>query len=317
MKIRNIAPVTFATVLLVGCGSTTNTTNPPEKYFISSITHRFAVDVRDRGGAPVPGSTVTFKPDPDHWFTTGKTKDCITDERGRCEYSVDARRESTYSYLNKYESSILYEIKKEGYFGKSGKISNDFSDISSGDIDPVTPVKIHIATIYNANDYMAPEFGSKPEDRELRQKAIRFFNVIRLQSILNKADLPLEAFNSSSFKGKRYFQLNLNSTTEYNSLKFNKYDIGKQIFDESLRKILSPLNEHISSPKMFFGYDIIINGHSKNFGKESAVPETIKYRFLMPQSAVKSYKDQDIAGQQLLDASIILMNDERIELKLH
>ncbi|MEQ1838436.1 MAG: hypothetical protein ABL858_08930, partial [Candidatus Nitrotoga sp.] len=59
-----------------------------------------------------------------------------------------------------------------------------------------------------------------------------------------------------------------------------------------------------------------IYGHMKSFADKAAVSEKIEYRFLIPQEIVKKYKDKDISGQQLLDASVILMNDERIELKL-
>jgi hypothetical protein len=85
---------------------------------------------------------------------------------------------------------------------------------------------------------------------------------------------------------------------------------------DSIRKILNPLNNAISSPNAFYGYDLVIYGYSKSFADESSHPDKIEYRFLMPQDAVRKYKEKDISGQQLLDASVILMNDERIELKL-
>jgi hypothetical protein len=107
----------------------------------------------------------------------------------------------------------------------------------------------------------------------------------------------------------------LMNTNVYNSLKLNKYDIGKTLFDEAIRKILTPLNSHISD-QLFYGYDIIITGHTKSFADKYAVSKSIEYRFLMPQTIVSRYKDKEVSGQKLLDESIILMDDERIELKL-
>lgn len=320
MKFRNTALIAAAAALVAGCAAPPSRTysqvggapSAPSPSAPSSVTHRFAVEVKDSAGRPVAGSTVKFSPDKKS-TTRGEVKDCIADAQGRCEYSVEVDRNPAYKYVDDYSSTVEYRVEKPGFFLKSGKIFNLFGDKTSGTI---SPVKSNTVTIYTAEDYMADGFGSKPSDRELREKAIRFLTLIQLQSLLNEAEVPLKAFNTSDFKGKRYFQLKLNSTTQYNSLKLNKYDIGKQLFDESLRKILNPLNDHISNPKAFYGYDMIINGYSKSFTDKNAVAEKIEYRFLMPQDAVKRYKDKDISGQQLLNASVILMNDERIDMKL-
>lgn len=320
MKFQNTALILVVVALAAGCAAPppSRTYSPSAKAYSlvaavpvtpSSVTHRFAVEVKDSAGQPVSGSTVKFVPG-NNSTTKGETKECTTDAQGRCEYSVEVRRNQAYTYMDSYNSTIGYRVEKLGFFLKSGTISNSFGSETS------LLVKSSTVIIYTANDYMADGFGSKPAERELREKAIRFLMLIQLQSLLNDAEVPLKAFNTSDFKGKRYFQLKLNSTTYYNSLKLNKYDIGKQLFDESLRKVLNPLNDHISNPKAFYGYDMIINGYSKSFTDKNAVAEKIEYRFLMPQDAVRRYKNKDISGQQLLDASVILMNDERIDMKL-
>ncbi|MCK4794214.1 MAG: hypothetical protein KAV87_61370, partial [Desulfobacteraceae bacterium] len=102
----------------------------------------------------------------------------------------------------------------------------------------------------------------------------------------------------------------------YNALRLNKYDIAKTLFDEVVRKALNPLNSHISDPTQFYGYDINIIGYTKSFTDEYSIPTSIEYRFIMPQATIRNYKDNDISGQDLLNESIILMDDERIELKL-
>lgn len=102
----------------------------------------------------------------------------------------------------------------------------------------------------------------------------------------------------------------------FNSLKLDKYDIGKKVFDEIIRKILSPLNDYIGDSELFYGYDLAVTGHTKSFAEETAVSEDIEYRFMIPESIVSKYKDKDISGQQVLDSSIILMDDERVEFRL-
>jgi hypothetical protein len=102
----------------------------------------------------------------------------------------------------------------------------------------------------------------------------------------------------------------------YNSLKLSKYDIGGRLFDEVVRKILNPLNEYIGGSESLYRYDIRIIGHTKDFTEESATSQFIEYRFMMPESVVRKYKNKDITGQDLLNQSIILMDADRIELKL-
>ena len=44
----------------------------------------------------------------------------------------------------------------------------------------------------------------------------------------------------------------------------------------------------------------------KNLMREYARPTTLDYRFLIPAKIVKSYKNMDITGQDVLDKSYIL-----------
>lgn len=84
--------------------------------------------------------------------------------------------------------------------------------------------------------------------------------------------------------------------TVFNSLKTDKYAIGKQLYDEAVRKLLNLLNDHITAPKTYFGYDIVVYGCTKNLTGKNATPTKIEYRFLLPDSVVRRYKDKDISG---------------------
>ena len=79
---------------------------------------------------------------------------------------------------------------------------------------------------------------------------------------------------------------------------------------------MNPLNEYVGSSDLFYGYDLTVIGYTKSFIEENATEKPIEYRFLIPAKVVTQYKNNDISGQQVLDTSVILMDDERIELKL-
>ena len=195
-------------------------------------------------------------------------------------------------------------VKKGGYstFGSEVEPSSQFVYI---DLKMIKPT-----------DYLSDDFLSSARDKDLRDRVLRFIDTIRLESVLGDADVMFKGIGTIEFKGKKYLQVKVNSTTQFNNLKLNKYDIGKRLFDDTVRKMLNPLNSAIAAPKAYYGYDIVVYGYSKSFADKYATPDKHEFRFLMPESVVRRYKGKEISGQALLDASVILLNDERIDMKL-
>lgn len=163
-------------------------------------------------------------------------------------------------------------------------------------------------------DYFKKEFLSKENNIVLRDKITLFLDNILVQSYLKSANLPYRSIGIYEFKNDKYIELNLNSTVVYNSLKSDKYDIGKNLFGELVVKILDSLvmieDENIS------GVNLRVTGYTKSFAEEYASNTAIKYDFIMKKETIRKYKDKDITSQKLLDDSVILMDNERIELKL-
>ena len=116
------------------------------------------------------------------------------------------------------------------------------------------------------------------------------------------------------FKGKKYIELNIESTVTYNSLKSNKYDIGKNLYGELVVKILDYLV--MIEDKNLSGVNLRVTGYTKDFGDKYANSIPVKYDFIMNKETIRKYKDKDITSQKLLDESVILMDNERIELRL-
>src|SRR5690606_33558792 len=156
-------------------------------------------------------------------------------------------------------------------------------------------------------DYLNKEFISSSKGEKLKANTIKFIDLILLQSLLSDSYLELQSINLVPFKEKDYLTFKFINTNSYNSLQLIKYDISKLLFDEVIRKILNPLNDYLGDTKEFYGYDLIVVGHTKSFADEYASNQKINYRFLIPNGVVKSYKNKDISGQQVLDASVILM----------
>ena len=300
--------------VLVGCGTPApytppvRSSAPAEAYNLATVKHQYTVLAVDSAGQPLQGVDVavklTSKGMPD------KAATCVTDAAGKCEpVGLDVMRDPAYTYVTSYASTAeakgnkngYYEAKGRGYINDSTKKDNA-RDIKLRMIQPL--------------DYLDASLANSAADKELRGRVLRFLEVIKLQSLLTDSEVMLKGVGTSDFKGKKYLRLRVNSDTVYNSLKLDKYAIGKQLYDEVVRKLLNPLNDHIAAPKAYFGYDIVVYGYTKNLTEKYAAPTKIEYRFLLPESAVRRYKDKDISGQALLDAGVILMDDERVEFKL-
>ncbi|MEJ8837562.1 hypothetical protein [Ramlibacter sp. AN1133] len=291
-RIRTIA-VFGMVAALVACAT------PPQRNYASTVKHSYSVSAIDFNGKPIPG--VDVKVTVDAMGDPIKTQECKTDEQGRCAlwgYQVS---------IVFHESNAKAVATKDGYYTTKGSAS------STASYDQYKEIKLEML---RPVDFLEEEFANSNADRELRERVLRFLDVIRLQSILNEGEVMIRGIGTSEFKGKKYLRVKINSTTTYNSLKLDKYAVGKRLFDETVRKVLTPLNDAVAAPKAYAGYDIVVYGHSRSFAEKDETPSKLEYRYLMPESVVRRYKDKDITGQALLDASVLLLEDERIDLKL-
>lgn len=286
---------------------------PTHATMYPDVTHSYELLVNDVRGQPMEGVNVTFSISAGGSTGTKTKIDCITTASGICRTDIRVPQTAGLTTIKSYVSGVRYHVSRQDFYSVSGGFFSTYGSSETSNKDSLTKGSIILT---KPVDYLSEEFLNSPADRELREQAIKFISLIRLQSLIVDADIMLRSAGTSSFKAKKYFQLKINTTTTYNSLKLDKYAVAKSLFDDSIRKILNPLNDNISDPRIFYGYDLTIYGYTKSFANKDATAEKVEYRFLIPQETVKRYKEKDISGQQLLDASVTLMNDERIDLKL-
>ena len=308
-----IAATVATAVIFAGCAA------PPAPRTYSALPapvvqtdlHHYSVSAVDARGQPLPG--VQIEVSLEAKGTAPVQKSCQTDEHGACEkWEFVVNKDPTYSNIITYSSTAKATGNKTGYYTATDS-GYFFSGASLGLNRGRSELKLRMIA---PADFLDDDFATSAADRDLRERVMRFLEVIKLQSILSDSEVMLKGVGTSEFKGKKYLRLRINSTTTFNSLKLNKYDMGKRLYDDTVRKVLTPLNENIAAPKAYFGYDIVVYGHTKSFAEESAAATKVEYRFLLPEAAVRRYKDKDITGQALLDAGVELMDDERVEFKL-
>jgi hypothetical protein len=276
-----------------------------------SISHQYELLIVDVDGNQLEGVNIEYTlKDGERVVKNGSY---ITTSDGIFRENLNVTTDTNYSYITTYnKSNFDFKASKDGYYSKSGSMSSDYGSKYSVS----QPIEKDTIILIRPIDYFNKDFASSISDIALKEKVLNFIDLVILRSLTTESVLETRSINLITFKSNNYLQFRFKNANVYNSLKLNKYDIGKNLFDDVIRKILSPLNEYIGNSDLFYGYDLIVFGYTKSFAEKDATSELIEYRFLIPVKVVMQYKNKDISGQQVLDESVILMDDERIELKL-
>jgi hypothetical protein len=297
-------PIIAFLFLMVGCAPVQYPTVPQQK---PTVSHQYELSVVDVDGNPLAGVKVDYELKDNERLV--ESTSYVTKSDGKVSASLTVTPDPRYTYSTLYKSEFDYKASKNGYYSKSGELSKfEYSTYTQPETKTITLIR--------PIDYLNKEFAATLSDVKLKTKILSFIDLIILQGLVTESVLETQSVNLVPFKGNNYLQFKFTNVNVYNSLKLNKYDIGKRLFDEVVRKVLTPLNEHVAESNLFYGYDLTVVGHTKSFAEEYATAKPIEYRFMIPENIVRQYKNKDISGQQVLDASVVLMDDERIELKL-
>jgi hypothetical protein len=272
-----------------------------------SSKHIYSFTIQDINGNSIEGVKVSYQLKNKEEIV--KDTSIITSKTGIVSDFVYATASGSFY---RYKSELIYEIKKSGYFTQRGSFNSDNFPNTAETKEQKNGLIILIKPV----DYIKDSFILSSKGEELKIKILGFIDVLLLRSLLSDSYLETQSINLIDFKENKYLTFKFVNTNSYNSLRQNKYDIGKTLFDEVIRKILNPLNENLGKSKEFYGYDLTVVGHTKSFADKYAIDQKVLYRYMIPREIVEQYKNKDISGQQVIDASIILMDDERIDLKL-
>lgn len=294
-------------VTLTGCVGKSYTPSAVPKEAV--VVHNYDIEIVDERNIPLEGATIDYTLTvPGYTDVTGTI---VSGKEGRghikCETHSGAAVQpngSIYHYAVNNSSSLKYNISKQYHFSSNDKINFACAEQTTKD----SCIKKQRVVLYNyvSNDIAEP----------LKGKIQKIVSEIMLEAFLRDSLLAREPITLEKFKGNLYLNMNFKSLNTYNSTKLNKYDIGKILFDDVLRKILTHLDKRLWDSKDIYGYELTILAPSKNFIEKNSKEEQIEYKFFLPKKIVNQYKDMDISGQKLLDSSIILQNGERVDLKL-
>jgi len=116
-----------------------------------------------------------------------------------------------------------------------------------------------------------------------------------------------------TFRGGQYLELSI--TTALGTVDGgSQYRLAALAFDRHVAHLVRPVSACFKDSADFTGIDFSTSIHvagTKGDGEGSQAVE-----FIFPLSALRSYAEFDLTGQQLIDAGVVLINGERVGLDL-
>jgi len=232
-------------------------------------------------GTPLSGVRVEVFP-----RTNGS--ECVSNDNGTCALTEKLKRSDL----------LLVSVSKPRYFPLVATFYPDVADLK---LTLVAYTDVFCEAMFSPSMAVVAD--------KVEQQVARIFNRATAD-----AAAPVEIC-VSEFKKLKYMSIKLENRIAFNDNLLTSYVIGARVFDEVVKKMLQQVSAD-SADLGFDGYDITVLSQKKIFEDKNSVVKPVDFRFYFSKKLVAKYIDKDLSGQQLLDGSIILLNDDRVDLKL-
>jgi hypothetical protein len=112
------------------------------------------------------------------------------------------------------------------------------------------------------------------------------------------------------FRNGAYLQLSVMAPLSSAALSGSRYKVAALAFDEHIAHLVRPVLAYFSQSPDFDGVDFSTSVQISGSTSPLAV------EFIFPMKSLRCYANYDCTGQQLIDAGIVLINDDRVSLDL-
>jgi len=167
----------------------------------------------------------------------------------------------------------------------------------------------------------APPSSDKPSSRDTSPDAVK-----NLQgSYQSDLDRMVQELNAQAhfvgyappafvpFHKGLYLQLSV-TTTLPKTAAGSQYRLSALAFDQHIAHLIRPVLEYFKGHEDFDGIDFSTS--VRLAGEQSSDSGAVAVEFIFPLSLLHTYAQFDCTGQQLIDASFVLINGERVSLNL-
>lgn len=267
------------------------------------LIHKTTIEIRDLKDNPIPNALI--KIDAELINNKKYSSKLYTDKQGNT--NIYFQYDSIFTCDITERSKLITKVKMEVFADNYYSITDDIYITINSSSEKYN--------LLSPDDYFEPSFFKEKKYESIITKIKSNLDWIRLESNYKNCNLSLASIQIIEFKSKKYIMLRYSDANLYNTARLSKYNIGQTIFDEAIRKLLNPLNNHLNSLKGIDGYLVVFDAMIRDFTTKDK-SEKINYQFYFNKQDVRNYKNNDISGQQLIDKTIILLDGERIDLKL-
>lgn len=242
-----------------------------------------AVKVTGLDGKPIPDA---------HIMTTGKRQgvSCRTGPDGSCSLDL----------MLQPKEELPITIERQGMFTHTDSVPVGKSDLA--------------VSMLAYKDMVCTDLLKTGSDAQIAAVEKRV-SLIDLGAKLQDTSLDARGICTKVFKKSKYLSFKLTNKVKFNENKLTSYMIGADVFDDVVKKLLLVMGV-TSSELGVDGYSISVASTKQGFGDLEGPVKPVNFEFYFPKKLVESYLDRDISGQKLLDGSVILLNDDRVDLKL-
>jgi hypothetical protein len=134
--------------------------------------------------------------------------------------------------------------------------------------------------------------------------------------LLDFVDYRKDALTAGTYKGKTYVSVDLGEDGNvYNSLRLDEAARVALVENERLLKLIKTFST-VAEMSGIDGVKLIAVISYKSFLDELARPSRDVLQLYVPLDLARRFQDADITSQQLIDGSVVLLNDNRIQVSL-
>ena len=150
--------------------------------------------------------------------------------------------------------------------------------------------------------------GKLAELSESQQAALVRFAHLKARGLTMRSEV---------YKDSSYVVVDLGKDTSvYNDLRFNQATLLAHVFNEHLLAIVKSFAEPARGASAVGGLKLVFEIPHKSFLQEYAPSSLYKLEIFTPTKQVLAFADADITNQELVDASVVLVDGNRVKVSL-
>jgi hypothetical protein len=303
--------------------------------------HDYTISVVNQSGKPVEGVAVSGKSlDRAYRKQTLNRLECKTSKEGLCVFHLEATLgdfvddagylkqifDGTAERYNGSDwkwglaSAVSINAEHADYFSSPdnryiGEYRMERTDSSQPPAVPVPTMKIRIVPLKDL--LCGKNTGAKVVETADRNIEATLKNIGTQASAKG---YHIENFRVAAYKDRDYLSLDIVYPVVFNSEKNTRYENVREVIDRAVRGVAGAMDENLGD-WCVGGYKIAVYAERRSFYKEAPKvddpsKESLALEVYMPKDIVHQYKNDEITGQSLINSSVVLLNGERIDVKM-